>query len=401
MKDNEDNKNNGVLNPFSPHHPSPPELFANRKDILSLFRREMVNSSKLRPPAPTNIIILGDWGIGKTSLLYKFQSISLSELKDVCNILSVRLSLDPYICEEWNKFCNILLTRIKNNAIITEKISEKIKGELNRWDIKVNIPFLSLERDKEGNGNASLIDNLESLWKEHLQKSDIDMAIICLDDVQYFLTADQSEAYLALRNTFQELARRGCNYLLILTSSISFWDSLAELAEPFSRFFKPILLEPFNIAETEEILRIRLEYYEIDLPIEKEVIQDIFKITLGHPYFIIFIMSEVMNSINPNTPLTFNIYKELLPKINESLENEVLEYRLKTASNTEKDVLYQIASLENTEISPKDIKEIRGVSMHFSRLVQKGLLKKKQRGLYEIFHPIFREFLKHEKEVKT
>ena len=110
----------------------------------------------------------------------------------------MRLSLDPYICEEWNKFCSILLTRIKNNAIITEKISEKIKGELSRWNIKVNIPFLSLERDKEGNGSSSLIDNLESLWKEHLQKSDIDVAIICLDDVQYFLTADQESAYLAL-----------------------------------------------------------------------------------------------------------------------------------------------------------------------------------------------------------
>lgn len=397
MKDNEDNKNNSVLNPFSPHHPSPPELFANREDILSLFRREMVNSSKLRPPAPTNFLILGDWGIGKTSLLYKFQSISLSELKDVCNILSVRLSLDPYICEEWNKFCSILLTRIKNNAIITEKVSEKIKGELNRWNIKVSIPFLSLERDKEGNGSASLIDNLESLWKEHLQKSDIDVAIICLDDVQYFLTADQEGAYLALRSTFQELARRGCNYLLILTSSITFWDSLAELAEPFSRFFKPIFLEPFNITETAEILRIRLDYYDIDLQIEKEVIQDIFKTTLGHPYFIIFIMSEIMNNINLNNPLTFDIYKELLPKINESLEKEVLENRLKIASNTEKDVLYQIASLEKTEISPRDIKKIRGVSMHFSRLVQKGLLKKKKRGLYEIFHPIFREFLKRDK----
>ena len=393
MKNNEDNKNNAIINPFSPRYPSPPELFADRKDLLSQFRRELINSAKLLPPTPINYLILGDWGIGKTSLLYKLEDVSLIEFNDEINVITTRLSLNPIICKEWKTFCEALLTNIKNNSISNEKIRKKIFDELGRWDFKLKIPLLDLERDSGGLKTLDLIDELELLWNTYLKKSDVDIALICLDDVQYFLTADLSDAYLTLRNVFQELARRGCNYSLILTSSTSFWEILAEIAEPFRRFFKPLHLSTFDRKDLVELIEVRFKHYNLKLTIDDDVIDEIFSISLGHPYFIVYIMSEIMNRIGNNEVITRKLYDQTISDAIDALEREILQSRYNLASIKEKEVLRKIAVFDDILISPKDIKGIAGVNTHLSRLNQKGLITKKARGKYELFHPLFKNYL--------
>ena len=394
MKNNEDNKNNANVNPFSPQYPSPPELFADRKDLLSQFRRELINSAKLIPPAPINFLILGDWGIGKTSLLYKFEDVSSIELNDEINVITTRLSLTPYICKEWKTFCETLLINIKNNSGSNEKIRKKIMSELGKWDFKLKIPFIDLERDSGGLKTTDIIDELESLWNTYLKNSDVDLAIICLDDVQYFLTADQPDAYLTIRNIFQELARRGCNYSLVLTSSITFWEVLAEIAEPFSRFFKPLILTTFDRKDLVELIDVRFKHYNLTLTIEEDVIDELYSISLGHPYFIVYIMSEIMNRIGNNQILNLGLYDQIISDAISALERDVLHGRYDLASTKEKEVLQKMAVFDDILISPKDIKKIKGINTLISRLNQKGLITKKERGKYELFHPLFKDYLR-------
>jgi DNA replication protein DnaC len=58
-----------MVNPFNPKYPIDPKLFANRHAEIEKFKRDIKRtiSSKL----PENITILGDWGVGKSSLAYK------------------------------------------------------------------------------------------------------------------------------------------------------------------------------------------------------------------------------------------------------------------------------------------------------------------------------------------
>jgi hypothetical protein len=37
---------------------------------------------------------------------------------------------------------------------------------------------------------------------------------------------------------------------------------------------------------------------------------------------------------------------------------------------------------------------VRGIAIFFSRLKRKGFLLKKVRGLYELFHPLFKDYLR-------
>ncbi|MGA2309936.1 MAG: hypothetical protein ABSG57_10370 [Candidatus Bathyarchaeia archaeon] len=60
VENNNHNKNNKILtNPFSPQYPSDPKCFADRSEHLNYFTRAVANSAKIRPPAPSNMI-LGD-----------------------------------------------------------------------------------------------------------------------------------------------------------------------------------------------------------------------------------------------------------------------------------------------------------------------------------------------------
>ena len=69
-------------NPFSPTFPVNPRYFVNREHIISSFRRSFDRSTKTEMPTPDNIAILGDPGMGKTSLLRKFEAIALEEFKE-------------------------------------------------------------------------------------------------------------------------------------------------------------------------------------------------------------------------------------------------------------------------------------------------------------------------------
>jgi len=81
-KNNNHNRNNGILpNPFSPQYPADPKYFADRHEHLEYFTKTIMSSAKIRPPAPSNFMILGDWGMGKTSLLVQDERSCIERIK--------------------------------------------------------------------------------------------------------------------------------------------------------------------------------------------------------------------------------------------------------------------------------------------------------------------------------
>ena len=58
-----------MLNPYSPQYPADPEHFANRDEIITYFKSNVISFAKTPQAKPMNFAILGDWGVGKTSHL--------------------------------------------------------------------------------------------------------------------------------------------------------------------------------------------------------------------------------------------------------------------------------------------------------------------------------------------
>ncbi len=78
-KDDENNKMTEMTkmtgNPFYARGPVEPQYFANRRELLGFFIENVRDAVQNKNTKPDNITILGNWGIGKTSTLLKFQDI--------------------------------------------------------------------------------------------------------------------------------------------------------------------------------------------------------------------------------------------------------------------------------------------------------------------------------------
>jgi hypothetical protein len=394
IENNNHNKNNkSFINPFSPQYPAVPKYFANRREQLDYFSKTIVSSAKIRPPAPNNFIVLGDWGMGKTSLLYKMREVALKELKDEIRAFCCYFWLDPLCCKDWDNFCLRFLTQLKKNYEASAGLREKLVRELSKWKIAVSVPPVSVEKEKKEE-KPSLVDSLEELWKKHLQPSEVDICLLFLDDVHYFLQAGQSDAYFAIRNAFQELANRSCNFSLVVTGPTMLSKAIVDLAEPFMRFFHQFTLEPFPLEGTKEALNKRIHANKLELEFSDEAISTIHEKSRGHPYFVMFIAYELVNLLGSKKMISQREIDKHWPQAVSVLERNVFVNRLGEVSEKEKQVLVRIASIKEKQVSPSMIKEVKGATEFLSRLERKGLLLKKERGQYELFHPLFKEYLK-------
>lgn len=393
-KNNNHNGNNRTIpNPFSPQYPADPRYFADRREQLSYFIKNVLSSAKTRPPAPTNFMVLGDWGMGKTSMLYKMREVVLTELVSEVNAFCFHFSLDPICCKSWDDFCLTFLTQLKRNYEASAGIKGKLLTELSKWKITFSIPPVTVARETEKK-KPSLVDSLEELWKKHLVPSGVDICLLFLDDAHYFLQADQPDAYFTMRNSFQELARRECNFSLIMTGPGMLFKEIVDLAEPFTRFFHQFYLEPFTLEGTKEAINKRIIANKLKLQFSEEVVSDIHEKSKGHPYFVMFIAYELVNLLGSKKRIAQKEFEKCWPQVVSVLEKNIFVNRLEEVSEKEKEVLIKASLMEETLVSPSMIKGVKGVTEFFSRLERKGLLQKKERGLYELFHPLFKEYLR-------
>lgn len=390
---NYNRSNKQLVNPYSPQYPAAPEYFANRKEQLEYFTKTILSTAKLRPPAPSNFIILGDWGMGKTSLLYKMREVALKELRTKMKAFCFHFTLYPACCKGWDKFCLILLNQLKRNYEASAGLKEKLRSELSRWKIVLTLPPVSVKREKKREV-PSLIDSLEILWKKHLEPSGVDVSLLFLDDVHYFLQVGESDAYFTIRNSFQELARRECNFSLMLTGPRILFAEIADLAEPFTRFFRPFYLELFELEGTREAINKRILANKLKLQVSGDVISAIHEKSKGHPYFVMFIMHELVNMLGVEKRISLGDFDKCWPFIVSAMEKSVFMGRLSKVSDREKEVLIKISMLDEPTVSPSMVKGIKGTGEFFSRLERKALLVKKERAQYELFHPLFKDYLR-------
>jgi hypothetical protein len=250
---NDNHDNSDSLNPFSPQQPAQPEYFANRKEELKDFRRMAINSARLKIPAPVNYAILGTWGQGKTSLLYKFRQMVTEDLQKEIKCVCIYFALTPESCRSWETFTLDFLQDIPSTLTSSSALRKRLKAELGKWEVTLNAGVVGATRKRQ-ELKPRLRDALQALWEKHLAASGTQIAFVMLDDLHYFPVRKEESAYLTLRTTFQELVNRKCNYALIITAPTLLFTDIAEVAEPLGRFFKPIDLTMFTFEDAKEAI---------------------------------------------------------------------------------------------------------------------------------------------------
>jgi len=374
------------VNPFNPYFPAPDHLFSNRSREQEFFKQGLFSGLTPRGGGPWNIALLGPWGIGKTSLLRRFVQIAKKERIEGKTILTVNFSAtSAYV--SFDEFARVFLRRF-----VESLPKSKLTQEFEKWEFQsIKVGMLSVKRKGEPpiEGAVELLyRNMLDFWSDIEKKSA--GVVIFIDDVQNLLEI-HPKALLALRTLFQDLQGAGARYPLVVTGPETLFGAVREVAEPVTRFFERMLLLPFTLQDTEEAIRHPLEIVKSPLRIEDKFVQKVYEKTLGHPYFVSFVMRDLVEAAyREETQLTEKLFEKYWTPIIAHLEMEKFEEEWRTCSPTEKKVLSALAKQPNAPVTQTFGKQ-RPLLV---RLIDKGLVKRRERGAYEIYHPLFAEYVR-------
>jgi len=297
-------------NPFSPTFLVNPEYFVNRAEILNSFEKAYARSTKTDLLTPDNIAILGGCGVGESSVMRKFEDIALKNKER--KPFSALIELVPTNCGSFNLFVDNAADDIAKNFAVRSSIISKIRNEIKNWMIEslgITAGIRIGKKIKERSPAAAFEDSLIELW-EIIERSGIDIGILMLDDLHY-LAEKYPDGLYDLRRVFQGLPRHGCNYILCVTEKKAMFTDIRELAKPLARFFNiKHELDVFELNETRNAILKPIELCNLNIEIDEDVLKRIHELTMGYPFFIHFIMRDIVSMcegrINIKKWLLFN-----------------------------------------------------------------------------------------------
>lgn len=373
-------------NPFNPYFPAPDHLFANRSREQEFFRQGLYSGLSPCGGGPWNIALLGPWGIGKTSLLRRFSRIAEKERVEGKPVAAVNISVTGAYAS-FEEFSRVLMKRL-----LDAFPKSKLVQEFQKWEVQsIRMGMFGVGRkgDFPVEGPVELLyRNMLELWEDVRKK--YAGVVIFMDDVQNLLEV-HPKALLALRALFQDLQGEGARYPLVVTGTETLFGAVREAAEPVTRFFERMPVLPFTFQDTAEAVRHPLAAVGSRIAVSEDFIEKVYEKSLGHPYFVSFIMRDFVDiACRCRVDLDGKVFDEHWESVIAHLEMEKFEEEWRACSPAEKKVLSVLAQRSDVPVTQAFGKH-RAL---LSRLVDKGIVRRKERGLYEVYHPLFAEFIR-------
>ena len=340
-----------------PNFPAQPDEFVGRDTQIEAFRQVLAQG--LLTGRTPSFAVLGDWGVGKSSLLLKYSAIcSKPEHAMLPVFFSVSTELSDYKC-----FAESLLDTFTRTLETSDSLTTQFRNELQKW---------------------KLSRLLHDAWGQFVRPAQITGVIFFLDDLHNFTDPRAQGIALALRNQFQEFAIHGVNYSLCFSARSDYFSNIRSFAEPAVRFYDKVYLSSFTVPETREytaaVFGDSLRTHHLS--------QWLYAKTFGHPYFLAFVSRQLLalahgSLVDPEA---------LWPAIFKRLEHEKFRSDLAQVTEREVQLLRDVAKAGNDEVSPRQMSN-QYERKYFSRLTEKALLLRVGRGRYKLYHPLFRLFL--------
>ncbi len=352
-------------NPFRPGSGLFPPYFAGRDEQIKTFEKKLKSTIN---NTPMHMAVIGGWGIGKTSLITKFESIAS---ENDCFVASTIASM-----EDTPTFVSNLLRRLKTN-METQKTKFK--------ELVLSLGLLKLKFESQGEAQLSLEDLLTKIYNK-INKP----ILITIDDLD--LIQDFKGTMLLLRNTAMQLTKKNCKVMFVVAGTNILFDKMYETHEPLIRFFEPVILNRLNKKEGIKAVKIPLENVGMDY--EKNVIEEIAAVSEGHPYYI----QEISNHVFEESGKKFDAeaFGKGFNKAFSDISRDIFSRRFESISPIEKKILSSLTDSEPLPFS-KILNKSRikkgSLSPCLSRLKEKGIIKQENKE-YFIESKLFGQYIK-------
>ena len=368
-----------------PNFPVSPDEFVGRRQQIDIFRQTLQQG--LEAGRTASFAVLGDWGIGKSSLLLKFAALCA---QPPFAMLPVLISASSDI-RDYLRLAETLLDKFADALLGVPKMKAPLRAKLHDWRFKrVNSGSGGLGCEPPrlflSTGSSLLRHMLKEAWDHFLRPAQLNGAVFFLDDIQNITSISKESLALMIRDQFQWFGIEFMNYSVCFSAKPDYFAGTKALADPAVRFYTKFYLEPFTREETLEYAR---SVFGLPLDISKKVAAWLQEKTLGHAYFLASICKYLMATGRQIEP---HKLETNWPAVLDQLGREKFHSDVSKLSAKELELIHQFARLDEGEVS---VEHLSGKFQreYFSRLVEKALLIRTRRGRYRLYHRLFREFL--------
>jgi len=364
-------------NPFTPQSGWEPKIFGGRSQELGIFKSNLDDAANARP---SHLVVLGEWGAGKTSLLKQFRRMSQEEGFPAA-------------------FCGISKFTEKNKALdAIHLIAEEMVMGFPKTDaIGKDLLDLFSKRKSLSNAQVQFTKFLLELWKV----LDTKLAVVLLDDIQNLTEVSNTIDILRAVLSNEDIIKN-TRFLFILSSTPAGWASFIDKHDPVGRFFRKKLFVE-NLKETEVMTTIDMTLKGTGAEFEEEIRKNIFKYTFGHPYEVQLLASHLYDS-QIEGKVRIDAWDNALNNTLKELGRDYFKYLLSKASDREKDLL-KILAEEKKPITIKDFTTmmivgkrakkfpIANIKNFLYRLEEKDIIRRSENSGFYIQDMMFAEFI--------
>jgi len=376
-------------NPFNPQQPAKPHFFVGREQEVKCFENFLGQTIY---NSPMNMTITGDRGMGKTSILNKFEEIADNQRALVVNVSNYEGNVKDVI--ELSEF---LITNIQREIISRNPISKKI-NEFGKWvssfKARIEVKGITIALEKKQIVEYILREKLEEIWKN--VKEMYTSIVILIDEAE---SLENMDGLTFLREVFQKV-QSNSNYMIVLAGKFNFPEKMSEQFSPLNRFFPAERLRRLTEKDVSNYLENRLNDTEVN--IDKEAIYNLFKKSEGHPYVLVCIGFLVFDSLKTNEmAINSDVVERSIWKIRGKLSQDFFTPMFYPLSPQAKRIICKIAKeIKGLKFTMNEATLITNMpnnqlSGYFGEFLKRGILTKPSRGVYWIFHTQFKEYLIH------
>ena len=375
MKHNPFRKRTGIL----------PSYFTGRENELNELK-ETYNSTK--HGVPGHLILYGPKGIGKTSLLLKFQK----EISNLDEVYPVRIPLME------GNFDDIY-------SLIIEKCSDTLNINISHfWEkinsLGINIPLiggLSFSREIPKTSPAVAFEKILNVIYDELD-SENPVLILLFDDLQRIMGNDETMKILSiLQNALVELNLKGKNIMFVATGSEDIFYKIQDKLDSAVRIFEPYLIGPLSYEELCKAINVPIK--EQNISFDEEVLQEIYELSSGIPYYMQILAYNCFEETNKDNKVTMAEFKRASIHSLNILAQREFKVLFNKSTTEERKILCLMAESDETLLSYTYIKDNANMNSEPSALlkslVNKNMIIKPSRGKYQLKNNLFKLYLQN------
>lgn len=381
-------------NPFNPFGPTRPEQFAGRSAEITALKGRLKSTID---GVPQHTAIMGERGIGKTSLLRKFEEIARDQ-----NCIIARVDLYPGIRDVGDLLVHLHEELRKSCVAFYGPLGKRFETVVNFLEnYSVTLPLIGggVEKTQQRSLETSFRDRLLTIWSKVSGKAPA--IVIMIDEAEKLAQIEGALEYL--RNTFSRLGEQQALYCIVICGKTGLFQIVAELFSPLERFFQPITLTALSGAEVFEILEKATALGGIGF--DDEVKQEIAVESEGQPYVVqVFGYCAHDEAARAQTRgITMDLLKKARPQIYSMLENQLFRRRIVEGIGRSKHKLSIMRKLAHSRKDTHSYTEImkltavrktEGLGSYLTDLVNAGCLRKDpSNNSYSFFIKLFKRYV--------